>query len=96
MPVDSKFAIEGVIEKKYIQTHNHLNRVLEIRLFSSEIHVVYLSKGPHEDFFEYASVNDTVSKNANSLTYHVKKSARGQTCSFFIHRGCPDSLSLPR
>jgi hypothetical protein len=93
--IDSKRKIEGVIDKKYIQTENHLYRVLEIRPYGESNFNIYLPKGPHEDFFDFVSVNDTVRKDSNSITYHIRKPG-GEERSFFLHLGCPDSLSLPR
>ena len=93
--IDSKHRIEGVIEKKYVQKENHLYLVLEIRQFEAKNYDFYLQKGPHEDFFNFVSVNDTIRKDTNSLTYHIKK-PDGEERSFFLHLGCPDSLALPR
>lgn len=93
--IDSKPYIEGIIEKKYIQTENHQNRVLEIRQFKIKRYTLYLNPRIHDDFFDFTSVHDTIRKDSHSLTYKIIKPS-GEVHSFFLHHGCPDTLSLPR
>lgn len=92
--IHSKPKIEGIISNKY-ETDNLRYQVLEINHLNPENRKLYLAKGIHQDFFDYVSINDTIRKDSNSLTYHIKK-ANGKKRSFFLHYGCPDSLSLPR
>lgn len=92
--IDSRHQINGIISEKYV-TDNQRYQVLEIKQFVTEDYHFSLPKGRHLDFFEYVSVNDTVQKDSNSLTYYIKKPS-GEVQSFFLHHDCPDSLSLPR
>jgi hypothetical protein len=90
----SKPEIRGVVVEKYV-TDNQRYQVLEIKKFEMDDYNFNVPKGLHLDFFEYVSINDTLRKAANSLTYYVIK-PDGEERSFFLHRNCPDSLSLPR
>lgn len=87
--------INGTIEKKYIQHHNHAYRSLEIKQLDSSTYDLFFGERMREDFYEYVEVGDTIRKQVNSLTYLVIK-PNGDTASFYLNFYCTDSLSLPQ
>lgn len=87
--------INGIVEKKYIQHHNHAYRSFEIKQIDSSTYDLFFGERMREDFYEYVEIGDTIRKPVNSLTYWVIK-PDGDTASFFLDFYCGDTLNLPK